>query len=293
MYLPDATSLNRLLFVIAVFVNVQVRVVASLPCYSAANVDAQRGGGVFRRSVAGLQRLNAAGYGRPGSHLHLDLVYNPAGLFLAPPQAQLEPAYKRELKEAFDVDFNALLCLNNMPIKRYWEYLERRGELEEYMKMLVDSFNGSAGEALMCRDTVSVAWDGSMCAACPRCMSCVQGMVSGSHDSERLLRLLPVAVAQVHRAVACAHLRARRMCCNILQGVHCLRRHHLHQYTCGNQATACRYDCDFNQQLELPAAGGPTVFDVGNLSELTGRRIACGSHCFGCTAGSGSSCQGQ
>ena len=87
-------------------------------------------------------------------------------------QSKLEPLYKQELREAFDVSFNSLLCLNNMPIKRYWEYLERRGELEEYMQLLVDSFNGQAGESLMCRDTVSVAWDGQLCVSHQSTISC-------------------------------------------------------------------------------------------------------------------------
>jgi radical SAM/Cys-rich protein len=106
---------------------VQVRVVASLPCYTAENVDSQRGGGTFRRSIAGLQQLNAVGYGEPSSGLTLDLIYNPGGAFLAPPQESLQGAYKQELAEAYGVSFNSLLCLNNMPIKRFWEFLERKG----------------------------------------------------------------------------------------------------------------------------------------------------------------------
>lgn len=154
---------------IMALVHVQVRVVASLPCYSKDNVDTQRGGGTFRRSIEGLQRLNAVGYGIPGSPLKLDLVYNPNGVFLAPEQSVLEPAYKTELKEAYDIQFNSLLCLNNMPIKRYWDYLERRGEVADYMQLLEQSFNPDAGEKVMCRDTVSVSWDGTLCALC--CLS--------------------------------------------------------------------------------------------------------------------------
>ena len=154
-----------------------------MPCYSKENVDSQRGGGVFRRSIEGLRRLNAAGYGQPGSpNLPLDLIYNPGGPFLAPPQSELEPAYKRELREGFGVEFSSLLCLNNIPIKRYWEWLERRGDLEEYMRLLVDSFNPAAGEAVMCRDTVSVAWDGSMCATpTTRCQVLRSGLVQPLH----------------------------------------------------------------------------------------------------------------
>lgn len=196
----------------------RVRVVASLPCYSPENVDAQRGGGVFARSVAGLRALNAAGYGRPGTGLALDLVYNPGGAFLAPPQAALEATYRTELREAYGVEFTSLFCLNNMPIKRWADELARRGEADAYMALLVNGFNPGAAEGLMCRDTASVGWDGRL------------------------------------------------------------------------------YDCDFNQQLELGLGGGAgaprSVFDVGSLEELTGRAIAVGSHCYGCTAGAGSSCGG-
>jgi len=191
----------------------QVRVVASLPCYSKENVDSQRGGGVFHRSIEGLKMLNSVGYGVAGSGLHLDLVYNPGGVFLAPSAESLEDAYKQELKDAYGITFNSLLCLNNMPIKRWADELIRRGEMETYMEMLVNAFNPGAGEGLMCRDTVSIGWDGSV------------------------------------------------------------------------------YDCDFNQQLDL---GVPTtVFDMKSLDDLTGRDITVASHCYGCTAGSGSGCQGQ
>jgi radical SAM/Cys-rich protein len=135
-----------------------------MPCYGKENVDLQRGGGVFRRSIAGLQMLNAAGYGHPGSGLTLDLVYNPSGAFLAQQQATLETAYKQELREGYGIEFNSLLCLNNMPIKRFWEYLQQRGQLEEYTSLLVGNLNPSTGEHVMCRDTVSVSWDGHMCA---------------------------------------------------------------------------------------------------------------------------------
>jgi len=138
----------------------QVHVVASLPCYSEANVDTQRGRGVFDRSILGLQRLNAAGYGVEGSGLQLDLVYNPGGAFLAPPQATLQDAYKIELFEAHGIQFNNLLALNNMPIKRFHDFLVRKGQLKEYLALLVDNFNPAAAEGVMCRDIVSVGWDG-------------------------------------------------------------------------------------------------------------------------------------
>jgi len=140
----------------------QVRVVASLPCYEEKNVRQQRGPGVFERSIFGLQKLNAAGYGTPGSDLELDLVYNPNGDFLAPSQVDLEQAYRRELKEAHNVEFTRLLCLNNMPIKRFADYLVRRKKLESYMELLTDNFNAQAAENVMCRNTISVSWDGSV-----------------------------------------------------------------------------------------------------------------------------------
>eukprot|EP00803_Ostreobium_quekettii_P011393 evm.model.scf_1211.2 EVM.evm.TU.scf_1211.2 scf_1211:34247-37994(-) len=205
----------------------KVHVVASLPCYSQKNVDKQRGAGVFERSIWGLQILNRLGYGKEGTGLNLDLVYNPGGPFLAPSQATLEAAYKQELREGYDIEFNKLFCLNNMPIKRFADYLIRRGKLEEYMQLLLDNFNPAAAEGLMCRDTVSVGWDGRI------------------------------------------------------------------------------YDCDFNQQLEIgvmrPGSNGNgnnsqefvSVFNIESLNELINWRIACDNHCFGCTAGAGSSCQGE
>lgn len=194
----------------------KVRIVASLPCYTADNVDAQRGRGVFERSIAGLKTLNALGYGIPGTGLILDLVYNPGGVFLAPEQSKLEGAYRQELRDTYGIEFSSLLCLNNMPIKRWADELSRKGKLEEYMGLLVGAFNPAAGEALMCRSTVSVNWEGRL------------------------------------------------------------------------------FDCDFNQQLDMALGGDQalSVFDVQNLNELTGRRVAVASHCYGCTAGAGSSCQG-
>lgn len=197
----------------------KVRVVASLPCYSAENVNKQRGGGVFDRSIKGLQILNKLGYGKKDSGLYLDLVYNPNGDFLAPAQAMLEVAYKKELKDCYDIEFNNLFCLNNMPIKRFADYLVRKDKLEEYMQLLVDNFNAAAANGIMCRDTISVGWDGRL------------------------------------------------------------------------------FDCDFNQQLEISVIkpghkGFVSVFDINDLDELTGWKVAIDNHCFGCTAGSGSSCQG-
>jgi radical SAM/Cys-rich protein len=191
-----------------------VDVVASLPCYTPGNVDAQRGKRVYERSVEALRRLNALGYARPGSGLRLDLVYNPLGPALPPPQPELEADYRRELA-ALGIRFDRLLTITNMPIARFARDLARRGESEAYLALLVNHFNPATVDALMCRSTLSVAWDGSL------------------------------------------------------------------------------YDCDFNQALALPLGGGPaSLFDVEDVGALAGRPIATAAHCFGCTAGAGSSCGG-
>jgi len=196
----------------------QVQVVASLPCYLADNVDRQRGRGVFDRSVEALRRLNALGYGQPGSPLELDLVYNPLGASLPPPQASLEAKYKGELRERFGIVFNRLLTITNMPIRRFADMLARQGESEAYMSLLVQNFNPSTVPALMCRSLLSIGHDGRL------------------------------------------------------------------------------YDCDFNQMLEIEIgaadAGIRTIWDVDDLSTLEGRPVATAAHCFGCTAGAGSSCSG-
>jgi radical SAM/Cys-rich protein len=140
-----------------------VRVVASLPCYSAATVDAQRGDGVFERSIAALRELNAVGYAAaPDNGLHLDLMYNPAGASLPPDAATLEAAYKRELAAQFGVSFSSLLTLTNMPIKRFADRLHQRGETEAYMQLLLAAFNPAAAARVMCTGLVSVRWDGAL-----------------------------------------------------------------------------------------------------------------------------------
>ena len=193
----------------------RVAVVASLPCYEPANVDRQRGRGVFERSIAALRALNALGYGVPGSGLVLDLVYNPVGPFLPPGQAVLERDYKRELDSRFGIVFDRLLTLTNMPIRRYADWLARRGELEAYQALLVNHFNPRSVPGLMCRTTLSVDWRGQI------------------------------------------------------------------------------FDCDFNQALDLPAGGvRRTIFELASLDALEGEAIATAEHCFGCTAGAGSSCGG-
>lgn len=146
----------------------RVRVVASLPCYSLENVNQQRGRGVFERSIAALVKLNKAGYGRENDgnnnndDLKLDLVYNPLGAFLPPDQAQLEVAYKRELKENFGIEFNSLLAFTNMPIRRFADFLVQNNELQAYMDLLVQNYNANTKENLMCLDTISVGWDGQL-----------------------------------------------------------------------------------------------------------------------------------
>jgi radical SAM/Cys-rich protein len=139
----------------------EVEIVASLPCYSVENVDAQRGDGVFDKSIRALQYLNTLGYGcKP--HLPLNLVYNPNGAFLPGPQAALEAAYKSELREAFGIEFNNLLALANVPISRYAQWLAREGVTEQYGQLLLDNFNPHAVEGLMCRETISVGWRGEV-----------------------------------------------------------------------------------------------------------------------------------
>jgi len=194
----------------------QVEVVASLPCYSIDNVDKQRGIGVFDKSIRALQRLNSLGYGLPDSPLKLNLVYNPGGAFLPPAQGGLESAYKEKLMEAFGIQFHQLYTITNMPIKRFAEQLLREGKVEEYMGVLVQNFNPTTVEGLMCRYQLSVGWDGQL------------------------------------------------------------------------------YDCDFNQMLELGVLGDQhaSIFDLDSLKDLYHRPIATEGHCFGCTAGSGSSCGG-
>ena len=192
-----------------------VEVVASLPCYTAENVDKQRGRGVFDKSVRALQILNDLDYGRADSGLKLNLVYNPLGAFLPPPQEKLEADYKHQLREQFGIEFNRLFTITNMPIKRFAEQLTREANWHSYMSLLVNHFNPATVETLMCRSLVSVGWNGQL------------------------------------------------------------------------------YDCDFNQMLELGMAGLRSIWDIPSFGSLAGREIATGSHCFGCTAGAGSSCGGS
>ncbi len=193
----------------------RVQVVASLPCYTKSNVEKQRGNGVFDKSIEALKLLNSLGYGNEGSGLILHLVYNPLGAFLPPPQKKLESDYKEELHELFGIKFNRLFTITNMPIKRFLRDLERSGKLQEYMGLLANSFNPQAALGVMCRNLVSVSWDGRL------------------------------------------------------------------------------YDCDFNQMLEIDIGGKRTsLWEINDLSEIQEQPIALGNHCYGCTAGTGSSCGG-
>ena len=192
-----------------------VQVVASLPCTTEETVDAQRGRRVFERSIEALHKLAHLGYGRPGSPLTLDLVYNPPGATLTPPQAKLEATYRRELKQRFGIEFHRLLAITNMPIRRFARALEREGKADAYLSLLIAHFNPDTVPELMCRGLVSVGYDGRL------------------------------------------------------------------------------HDCDFNQMLDLPLGGkARTIWEVTDLAELEGDHIATARHCFGCTAGAGSSCGG-
>ena len=193
----------------------QVGVVASLPCYSAENVDKQRGNGVFERSLDGLRQLNALGYGSGDAMRSLDLVYNPQGPFLPPPQAGLERDYKRELA-TLGIRFDRLLTIANMPVQRFARQLELQGQLADYQQLLLEAHNPANVDAVMCRALVSVDWQGRL------------------------------------------------------------------------------FDCDFNQQLGLPSAGsGRHLRDLLDLEALAADQpIQTAAHCYGCTAGAGSSCGG-
>jgi radical SAM/Cys-rich protein len=194
----------------------QVEVVCSLPHYRAPNTDRQRGAGVYEKSIAALRRLNALGYGSGTSGLRLVLVTNPVGAFLPGSQASLDTEWKRELWRLHGIRFDALYTITNMPISRFLEWLIDSGNLEGYMERLVTAFNPGAVSGLMCRNTLSVAWDGRL------------------------------------------------------------------------------YDCDFNQMLDLGVASGapPHIRDF-QVQALEARSIVVGRHCFGCTAGAGSSCGGS
>lgn len=191
-----------------------IQLVASMPCYLEENVQAQRGMGVYAKSIEVIERLNSLGYGWK-SDLTLNLVYNPGGPFLPPPQSTLEEDYRRELGQRFGITFTRLLTITNMPLGRFWMELVRQNQEKNYLSLLRGSFNPQTVEGLMCRRQISVAWDGTL------------------------------------------------------------------------------YDCDFNLALGLQVNhGAPDHIRSFKPEALWVRRIVTGEHCFGCTAGSGSSCSG-
>ncbi|MCY4419173.1 MAG: arsenosugar biosynthesis radical SAM protein ArsS [Cytophagales bacterium] len=193
----------------------KVVVISSLPHFAAARTDAQRGEGVFDKSIEALRRLNKVGYGM-GSDLLLHLVYNPSGTFLPDTQESLEREFKTQLQERFGIQFSSLYTITNMPISRFLEYLIRTDALEDYMERLIQAFNPHTISGLMCRNTISVGWDGYL------------------------------------------------------------------------------FDCDFNQMLDLNIGNGKPLHlrDI-SLSEIEHRNIITHQHCYGCTAGAGSSCGGE
>ena len=140
----------------------RVEIVASLPCYTAEQTDAQRGEGVFERSIEAIGKLNAAGYGQPDSGLELNLVYNPVGAFLPPKQAAIEADYKRELKRRYGLVFNKLYTITNLPINRFLEYLIDSGNYDDYMRLLIEAYNPTAAAGVMCREMLSIGWDGQL-----------------------------------------------------------------------------------------------------------------------------------
>ncbi|CAM9329352.1 unnamed protein product [Ectocarpus fasciculatus] len=229
----------------------KVHVVASLPCYSPKNVNMQRGSGVFDRSIKGLVKLNALGYGKPDSGLQLDLVYNPIGGFLPPEQVALEDKYKEELDEAFGIKFNNLFTITNMPIKRFADFLYRRGELQEYMELLVRNFNSAACSGLMCKDTINVGWDGRIF-DCDFNQQLELGMGTAGTNAGASEKLRAVEVGFLPDDVL---------------------------------YPAARFRDVFFQE-------GYSIFDVDSVDDMQTTDIVLESHCYGCTAGNGSSCQG-
>ena len=195
----------------------QVQVVASMPCYLQENVESQRGKGVYDKSIAGLQKLNALGYGHDESGLILNLVYNPGGAYLPPSQCELEQAYRQRLKDDFGIVFNALFTITNMPISRFGSMLLSKGKFPAYMDLLRDSFQPDNLQTVMCRELISVSWQGYL------------------------------------------------------------------------------YDCDFNQMLDLKMSNEAqyklTIKDLPHLA-VQQWPIIVAEHCYGCTAGQGSSCSG-
>jgi len=201
----------------AFFKKNKIEVVSSLPYFTASKTDSQRGDGVFEKSVAALKLLNDVGYGVNGTGLILNLVYNPAGAFLPTDQNALEKEFKSKLKSTYSIDFNNLFAITNLPVSRFLEYLVRSENYDSYMEKLVNAYNPMAAEKVMCRNTVSIGWDGFV------------------------------------------------------------------------------YDCDFNQMLDMKISVDSSQQHISdfNISAISKRNIKVNQHCFGCTAGAGSSCGGS
>jgi radical SAM/Cys-rich protein len=191
-----------------------VEIIASMPCYTQENVDKQRGSGVFNRSIEALKVLNSLGYGKEDANLPLHLVYNPGGASLPPDQAGLEKDYKIRLREDWGIEFNHLYTITNLPISRYLDFLLAANKYEDYMDTLVNAYNPAAADNVMCKNTLSIDWEGYM------------------------------------------------------------------------------YDCDFNQMLQLKVNHELKHIKDFDHKALLDRDIMIGQHCYGCTAGAGSSCQG-
>lgn len=192
-----------------------IQVVSSLPYFAAKRTDAQRGEGVFEKSIKALKMLNEVGYGMPGSELKLDLVYNPSGAFLPGDQLELQSEFKQKLRALYGIEFNELYAITNLPISRFLDYLRQTDNYEDYMHELVNAFNPAAASGVMCRNTISVGWDGYL------------------------------------------------------------------------------YDCDFNQMLDLKLDNAPAHISEFNVELINNRNIKINQHCYGCTAGAGSSCGGS
>lgn len=197
------------------FAEHRIHVVSSLPFYKRNKTDRQRGDGVFDKSIRALQMLNKEGYGTKNENLKLDLVYNPAGAFLPAPQSDLEGEFKKALKEDFGINFNNLLAITNLPVSRFLDYLIQSENYEDYMRTLVDAYNPTTLESVMCRNTVSVGWDGRL------------------------------------------------------------------------------FDCDFNQMLGMELDSEVKHIRDFEIDKLQERNICVSQHCYGCTAGAGSSCGGE
>ena len=196
------------------FADNRIHIISSLPFYNKEKTDNQRGKGVFDKSISALKKLNKVGYGQANSNLKLDLVYNPSGAFLPPDQSLLEIKFKEKLYTDFKIEFNNLFTITNLPISRFLDYLIASENYEEYMETLVNRFNPNATKELMCKNTISVSWEGNI------------------------------------------------------------------------------YDCDFNQMLDLKInSKNNTVFNC-KIQGLVDKKIQVSQHCYGCTAGAGSSCQG-